>query len=56
VIANFPVQLVDLVLLLEADEFLALGRVLCVVGHDIHLLASLLAPAYPPLETSASAN
>jgi hypothetical protein len=53
---KFLRPVVNLVLLLEADEFIVLGRVLRVVGHDVHPLAGLLVPAFRlwkhrPLET-----
>jgi hypothetical protein len=53
---EFPRPVVDLVLLLEADEFIVLGRVLRVVGHDVHPLVELLVSTlrlwkHPPMET-----
>src|SRR6266478_42081 len=53
---EFPRPVVDLVLLLEADEFIVLGRVLRVVGHDVHPSAGLLVPTRLPREASAVGN
>jgi hypothetical protein len=50
-----PGPVLGLPILLEAEEFIVLGGVLRVVGHDVHPLAAAYSHR-PALEASASGN